>query len=107
LSLAGRITALLPLGRYQVEGESMLPDVSPGERVLVNRAAYWLGKPSSGDLVVLRDPRDRGRLLLKRLDAPEGDRWNVVGANASASTDSRTFGPVGRELLVGKVLLRY
>ena len=107
MSLAGRLAALLPLGRYRVEGESMLPDVSPGERVLVNRAAYWLGKPTTGDLVVLRDPRDSNRLLLKRLDEREGDRWRVVGANASASTDSRTFGPVGRELLVGKVLLRY
>lgn len=107
MSLVGRVAALLPLGRYQVEGESMLPDVSPGERVLVNKAAYWLGKPARGDLVVLRDPRDKRRLLLKRLDEPAGDRWHVVGANASASTDSRTFGPVGRELLVGKVLLRY
>jgi nickel-type superoxide dismutase maturation protease len=107
LSLAGRLAALLPLGRYQVEGESMLPEVSPGERVLVNKAAYWLGKPSSGDLVVLRDPRDSNRLLLKRLAVLEGDRWHVVGANASASTDSRTFGTVGRESLVGKVLLRY
>ncbi len=107
MSLASRIAALLPLGRYRVEGESMLPEISPGERVLVNKAAYWLGKPSTGDLVVLRDPRDSRRLLLKRLDTPDGDRWHVAGANAPASTDSRTFGPVERELLVGKVLLRY
>jgi nickel-type superoxide dismutase maturation protease len=107
LGLAGRIAALLPLGRYRVEGESMLPDVSPGERVLVNRAAYWLGRPSVGDLVVLRDPRDASRLLLKRLEGQDGDRWLVAGANAAASTDSRTFGPVPRESLVGKVVWRY
>ena len=107
MTLAGRFAALLPIGRYLVEGESMLPDVLPGERVLVNKAAYWLRRPLAGDLVVLRDPRDSSRLLLKRLGAPEGDRWHVLGANAEASTDSRTFGPVGRELLVGKVLFRY
>jgi nickel-type superoxide dismutase maturation protease len=106
--MLARLRSLFPLGRYEVEGESMLPDVSAGERVVVNKAAYWLRKPSRGDLVVLRDPRDRRRLLLKRLDAPAGDdSWNVLGANAGASSDSRTFGPVGRELLVGKVLLRY
>jgi len=106
--MLARLRSLFPIGRYEVAGESMLPDVSAGERVLVNKAAYWLRKPSRGDLVVLRDPRDRRRLLLKRLDTPAGDdRWNVVGTNASASTDSRTFGPVERELLVGKVLLRY
>lgn len=107
MGLAARLAALLPLGRYQVEGESMLPDVSPGERVLVNRLAYRLGKPSVGDLVVLRDPRDPTRLLLKRLGAPDGDRWHVAGANEGASTDSRAFGPVAREALMGKVLLRY
>ena len=108
MGLAGRVAALFPLARYQVEGASMLPEVGPGERVVVNKAAYWLGKPSTGDLVVVRDPRDRQRLLIKRLDGPAGDdRWNVLGANASASTDSRIFGPVDRELLVGKVLLRY
>ena len=107
MSLAGRLAALLPFGRYRVEGESMLPHVSPGEHVLVNKAAYWLRKPSTGDLVVLRDPRDSSRLLIKRIERAEGDRWTVVGANAEASTDSRTFGPVGKDALVGKVMLRY
>lgn len=107
MGLGARIAALMPLGRYAVEGESMLPDVSAGERVLVNKLAYRLGKPSAGDLVVLRDPRDPRRLLLKRIAVVEGDRYEVAGANADASIDSRTFGPVGRELLVGKVLLRY
>jgi inner membrane protease subunit 1 len=102
-----RLAALSPLRRYRVEGESMTPDVSPGERVLVNRAAYWLHKPSTGDLVVLRDPREPDRLLIKRLEAREGDRWRVAGANAAASTDSRTFGPVERSAFVGKVVLRY
>ncbi len=103
-----RLVSLFPLARYQVEGGSMLPELAPGERVLVNKAAYWLRKPVTGDLVVVRDPRDRQRLLIKRLHEPAGgDRWNVLGANAPASTDSRAFGPVGRELLVGKVLLRY
>ena len=102
------LSKLLPFRRYEIVGESMLPDVAPGERVVVSKIAYWLRKPSRGDLVVLRDPRDQRRLLLKRLDAPAGERsWNVLGTNANASTDSRTFGPVGRELFVGKVLLRY
>lgn len=85
-----------------------MPALSPGERVLVNRAAYWLGRPRTGDVVVVRDPRDRDRLLIKRIDAPAGDdAWLVRGDNAIASTDSRAFGPVRRELVVGKVLVRY
>jgi signal peptidase I len=106
--MRSRLAKLLPFGRYQVEGASMAPDVAPGERVLVNRAAYWFGRPRAGDVVVLRDPRQRDRLLLKRIErADGGGRWFVRGDNASASTDSRTFGPVDRQLLVGKVVLRY
>jgi nickel-type superoxide dismutase maturation protease len=107
VGLGARLAALLPLGRYAVEGDSMLPEVSAGERVLVNKLAYRLGKPSAGDLVVLHDPRDPRRLLLKRIAVADGDRYEVAGANAEASTDSRTFGPVGLDSLVGKVVWRY
>ena len=103
-----RLPALLPFGRYRVEGESMEPTLSSRERVLVNKAAYWFSKPRPGDLVVVRDPRRPERLLLKRIDRPAGvDRWLVLGDNPQASTDSRQFGPVGRELIVGKVWFRY
>ena len=99
---------LLPIARYRVEGESMTPALAAGERVVVNKAAYWFGRPREGELVVLRDPRRRERLLIKRLGPPAGEGvWLVLGENEAASTDSRTFGPVARELLVGKVWFRY
>jgi len=103
-----RLRSLLPLARYRIAGESMSPALAAGERVLVNRAAYWLGRPRPGDVVVVRDPRARDRLLIKRIDRSAGpDAWSVLGDNVAASTDSRSFGPLPRELLVGKVLARY
>ena len=47
----------------------MTPTLSAGERVFVNKAAYWFSRPQRGDLVVVRDPRDMDRLLLKRIDS--------------------------------------
>ncbi|MCH8995082.1 MAG: nickel-type superoxide dismutase maturation protease, partial [Chloroflexi bacterium] len=94
-----RLRALIPFARYRVEGESMAPAFAVGERVFVSRAAYWFSKPRPGDLVVVRDPRQPDRLLLKRIDRSAGeDGWLVLGDNPEASTDSRTFGPVPREL---------
>ena len=102
-----RLRALLPFDRFIVEGESMAPSVSPGERVFVNRAAYWFSPPKAGDLVVLRDPRKPERLLIKRIDRTHGNSFEVAGDNADASTDSRTFGPLTRDLILGKVWFRY
>ena len=76
--------------------------------MLVNRLAYRRADPRPGDLVVVRDPRQRSRVLLKRIDRAAGDgRWLVLGDNAAASTDSRAFGAVDKEQIVGKVLLQY
>jgi signal peptidase I len=106
--MLSRLLALLPVGRYRVAGESMSPGLQPDERVVVNRLAYWLRPPRPGDVVVLRDPRRRDRLLVKRIEASAGDgRWLVAGDNAAASTDSRAFGPVDRALILGKVWFRY
>ena len=106
--MLGRLASLLPIARYRVDGESMAPTFAPDARVVVNKLAYVFSRPRAGDLVVVRDPREPERLLLKRIDAPaDGAGWLVAGDNPSASTDSRTFGPVARDLIVGKVWFRY
>lgn len=71
----------------------MEPTYLPGERVTAIRP--W--RPVRvGDVVVVRDPRDPSRWLLKRCVARSGSRLELRGDNASASTDSRDFGPVAR-----------
>ena len=103
-----KLWALFPFARYEVAGQSMTPALSPRERVFVNKAAYWWRSPRRGDLVVLRDPRQPDRLLVKRIDrASESGAWLVRGDNPQASTDSREFGSVPRDLIVGKVWFRY
>ncbi|MBW3603316.1 MAG: hypothetical protein KY460_00150 [Actinobacteria bacterium] len=69
----------------------MLPTLAPGDRLVLLRV---VGRPRVGHLVVAADPRVPRRLLLKRVHAVAGDRVDVRGDNPSASTDSRTFGPV-------------
>ena len=41
----------------------MLPDLAAGDRLLVRRTQ----RPRRGDVVALRDPRDTGRVLVKRV----------------------------------------
>lgn len=101
-----------PLRRYVVEGPSMEPAYQAGDRLLVNRLAYLRRRPMRGEVVVLHDPERPGHLLLKRVaTAPDGDpgpsSCYVLGDNAAASRDSRSFGPVPRKLIVGRAWLRY
>jgi len=99
----GATVAWLAGRRVEVRGPSMLPTLADGERLLVRRTR----RVRPGDLVVVRDPDDPGRLLVKRLLAREGSRLWLGGDNPRASRDSRAFGPVGRDLLVGVAWYRY
>jgi nickel-type superoxide dismutase maturation protease len=94
-----------------VTGSSMLPTLAPGDFLVVR----WSARVRPGDVVVVRLPDRRGA---SRSDAgrPEGVKrvvgavdggWWVEGDNAEASTDSRTFGPVEPDAVLGRVLLRY
>ena len=79
----------------------MRPTLVPGDRVLAVRARS--ARP--GALVMVRDPRLPSRLLVKRVVQAGPDGHTVAGDNPLASTDSRTFGPVGA--LWGRVVFRY
>jgi len=92
---------LLP--RVTVEGTSMVPTYLPGERITALRR--W--RPvRQGDVVLLRDPRDANRWLLKRCVARVGRRLDLRGDNAAASTDSRDFGLVDTRDVAYLVLSR-
>lgn len=96
------------LMRFEVSGASMLPALRHGDYVVVDRHAYHAGPPHTGDIVVVPDPREADRCLVKRvaLYEPGHGLW-VRGDNESASTDSRHFGWVDPAHVVGRVAFRY
>lgn len=95
----------------------MAPILLPGDRLLVLRPLRY----DVGDLVVVPDPREPGRTLVKRLVALPGSRVQagdvtleagpgeavVLGDNPAASTDSRLLGPVRLAELGGRCVYRY
>lgn len=102
-----------PLSRYIVDGPSMEPAYRAGDRLLVHRLAYRRAAPRMGDVVVLRDPELRSRLLIKRIaPAPDGavarpGESYVLGDNAAESRDSRHFGTVHHSLIIGRAWRTY
>ena len=91
----------------------MEPAYRRGDRLLVNRLAYAVHEPQPGDVVVLRDPGERTRLLIKRVaEAPAGvgsrpRHIYVLGDNAAESRDSRHFGLVPRTMILGRAWRKY
>jgi nickel-type superoxide dismutase maturation protease len=93
-AVAGMVLALALrlFRRVQVEGDSMLPTLLPGDRLLVLR----ITRARPGALVVVADPRRPERLVVKRVARADPEGLTVLGDNEQASTDSRAFGPVRR-----------
>jgi nickel-type superoxide dismutase maturation protease len=86
----------------------MAPSLLPGDWLLVDPLAYRVRSPRVGEIVVVPDPREPARWLIKRVDAVEGDgRLRLAGDAPAASTDSRVFGTVAPESLLGRAWLRY
>ncbi|HEY4632329.1 MAG TPA: signal peptidase I, partial [Candidatus Limnocylindrales bacterium] len=148
---------------FEVEQQSMVPTVNPGEYVLIDKISPRFQDYQRGDIVVFQPPEgygqggvpfikrviglpgdtvslENGRVFVTppggspvRLDEPYVVRaidggtaptlpknadgtssWTVapgtyfvMGDNRPDSQDSRFFGPVDRELIIGRAWLRY
>ena len=134
-----------PVLSFKVVGESMSPRYKNNQRVFVNKLAYVLGKPKTGDVVVVQHPFKKDTLILKRIAAGPGTeiylqwgrlffnkervgdvhyksiffdeygasrkKWDVprhsyfvLGDNPTRSSDSRHFGPIHKDHIMGRVL---
>src|SRR3989338_1600365 len=87
---------------FVVKEQSMEPFCQEGDFVLVNRMSYLFSRPKVGHIVVLKDPRDFPRHIVKRIGAVKGSFVWVEGDNKERSIDSRRFGWVGAKALLGR-----
>ena len=112
----------------QVSGVSMLPTFKNGRRVLVSKAYWLVGPIKDNDIVVSKDPGGPGTIIKRvyrlggeSVDYPHypdtvplfmGREYRVpkgyvylLGDNPPFSEDSRRFGPVPIDKILGKVIV--
>jgi signal peptidase I len=98
------------------QGRSMLPTIKPGDLLLVNKAAYGFRLPGAGvylfhwsdprpgDILVFYTPL--GEKAVKRCHLVDEDgAFFVRGDNDLESFDSRSYGLVPPDHVLGKVLV--
>ncbi|MCH8978240.1 MAG: signal peptidase I [Armatimonadetes bacterium] len=111
----------------EVQGDSMMPTLEPGQRLPVSKAYWLVGALKPGDIVVIENSRDN-EIIIKRVYKLAGEKvdlrnvpfsWDVtqgdyivpegtvyvLGDNWSVSQDSRHYGPFDLADVIGKVVV--
>lgn len=93
--------------RVRVTGDSMLPTVMEGDIVLVDTHAYITSIPEVGDIVLVHHPYHKDLLIIKRVAniTPE-ERLVLHSDNPQVGSDSRQFGTISIQRLIGRVTCR-
>lgn len=132
------------LESFEVSGKSMNPTLHNGNRVLVNKLAFKLGKPTTGEIIVFKSPLIPSQDWIKRVigvpgdtvsikddvvyingkrypepflkyrtspnvapvHVPPGYLW-VLGDNRPISDDSRYFGLLNENRVIGQAFVRW
>lgn len=100
---------------YAIPSASMAPTLVAGDHIVVT--PYHEAEPRRGDVVVFRAPQSADMLMVKRIAGTPGDAvdagagrvvvvpagcYFVLGDNRQDSFDSRNWGPLPRDLIVGR-----
>ena len=94
--------------RFRVTGRSMTPLLRPGDEILIDPRAYWRSRPSVSDIVIACRPDRLDLRVIKRVkDISADGSCFLTGDNLQASTDSRTFGWVSPDHILGRVICRF
>lgn len=91
--------------RIAVSGHSMQPGLMEGDWLLVEPARNM---PRPGEVIVAHDPRQRERLIVKRvLAVGEDGSLSVTGDHPAHLEEAAAIGRIAPDLIVGRPCFRY
>lgn len=105
---------------FIVSGNSMEPTFDSGDYLIVDELTYRFSEPQKNDVVIFKYPLDPSKFFIKRIIGLPGEtihfegrkitlgekEYFVMGDNRPNSSDSRKWGALKEDFLVGKAFLR-
>jgi nickel-type superoxide dismutase maturation protease len=93
--------------RLRVVGCSMMPTLQPGEEVFIDHQIYHHTLPQVGEIVIAWHPHQPGLKVIKRVAVVNNDGCCVLlGDNYQESIDSRRWGAIAPNHILGRVVCR-
>ena len=90
----------------KVTGRSLQPDYLDGDFVVASKIPILFGKLRPGDVIVFRHEVYGTLIKIVEWFHPDQDEIFVVGLQEN-SIDSRKFGPISLQDVIGKVIWRF
>ena len=89
---------------FVVSGDAMSPTYNDGDYLLINKIDDSFER---GDVIVFRHTKNQNQFLIERIAyVLSEDEYFVLGDNRLKSLDSRSFGPISRSSIEGKVFYK-
>ena len=93
--------------RMRVNGASMQPLLQSGEEILIDINAYQKAAPEIGDIIVAFHPYRLNFPIVKRIVSIRNQDFFLQGDNTVESIDSRSYGAIKLDRIIGKVICRF
>ena len=87
----------------RVVGTSMEKTLKEGDLITYKKLNPKNIDLEIGDIVVASHPKTKNKLIIKRIHGIFQNKFDLRGDNSLSSTDSREFGLIELDLIIGKV----
>ncbi len=81
----------------------MEPEIKYGDNVLVSNILYLFKNPTIGDIVAFSQ---KDRVFIKRITGIDEKKYFLEGDNKNDSLDSKNFGYIPKQQILGKVIIK-
>jgi nickel-type superoxide dismutase maturation protease len=96
---------MLLLSKFKVLGHSMEPQLKNQNTILVSSFPYLFKSPKINDIVAFEDKKRN--IMIKRITRIRNNKFFLAGDNKKDSFDSRNFGEISKNQILGKVIYKF